>query len=97
MHTKECWKCSRKCHGQLFQQQEQEEEEEEEEEKTAIKKKEENGIIEVFEKDRSGKEGEDLLLKPPYNTDFDQGKVSFTFSLQESCQVLSRMTLTKAR
>ena len=22
LHTKECWKCSRKCHGQLFQQQE---------------------------------------------------------------------------
>ena len=47
--------------------------EEEEETKSKIKKKE-NGDIEVFEKDRSGKEGQDLL-KPPYNTDFDQGKV----------------------
>ena len=25
LHTKECWKCSRKCHGQLFQQQREEE------------------------------------------------------------------------
>ena len=47
--------------------------EEEEETKSKIKKKE-NGDMEVFEKDRSGKEGQDLL-KPPYNTDFDQGKV----------------------
>ena len=47
--------------------------EEEEETKSKIKNKE-NGDIEVFEKDRSGKEGQDLL-KPPYNTDFDQGKV----------------------
>ena len=44
-----------------------------EETKSKIKKKE-NGDMEVFEKDRSGKEGQDLL-KPPYNTDFDQGKV----------------------
>ena len=47
--------------------------EEEEETKSKIKKKE-NGDMEVSEKDRSGKEGQDLL-KPPYNTDFDQGKV----------------------
>jgi len=48
---------------------------EEEEKKTTNKKNQKkNGDREVFEKDRSGKEGQDLL-KPPYNSDFDQGKI----------------------
>ena len=48
----------------------------EEENKSTNEKKKKNGNKEVqIEKDRSGKEGEDLL-KPPYNSDFDQGKVT---------------------
>ena len=70
----------------------------EEIERRAKKKKEEkksrgkNGGDSAFsEKDRSGKEGEDLL-KPPYNSDFDLGgKVDFlTKSISSTLHFPSR-------